>query len=147
MTLPKKGRRNITVDGLQYHWGFDPFRLFGNDSFICVQDATGHGPLLKIQWVGIALPSHIESAIRFALGHGWTPIIGEILEIGADSRTDRVAFEIKPDGAPRYWFYDKVYGEYSPRNPNNPNVVSRSEKSDPRTPFKHRPETHRDGDV
>ena len=47
------------------------FRLWGNDSFVCVQDAIGRGPLLKIQWVGTALPSHIEAAIRYAHANGW----------------------------------------------------------------------------
>lgn len=130
MTLPKKNRRNIVVDGHRYHWQFDPFRLWGNDSYVCVQDASGHGPLLKMQWVGIALPKHIEAAIRFALESGWAPDGDSSLEIGADSNSKSVSFRIKPDGADRYWFYDAFYGEYSPRNPNNPNVLARKNEPD-----------------
>ncbi len=125
MTLPRKNRRTIVVDGHTYHWQFDPFRLWGNDSFVCVQDGTGRGPLLKMQWVGIALPNHIEAAIRFAHANGWRPNGKNILEIGANSNENPVTFRIKPDGAPRYWFYDDFYGEYSPRNPNNPNILRR----------------------
>lgn len=126
MTLPKKNRRNIVVDSHEYHWQFDPFRLWGNDSFVCVQDASGHGPLMKIQWVGIALPNHVESAIRFAHANGWKPDGDTILEIGADSNAEPIAFQLKPDGADRYWFYDAYYGEFSSRNPNNPNALRRS---------------------
>ena len=130
MTLPKKNRRNIVVDGHAYHWKFDPFRLWGNDSFICVQDATGHGPLLRMQWVGIALPNHIESAIRYSLSNGWNPTDGGIVEIGANSNVEPVIFRTKPDGASRYWYYDDFYGEYSPRNPNNPNILKRQAEID-----------------
>ena len=130
MTLPKKNRRNIVVDGHEYHWQFNPFRLWGNDSFICVQDASGRGPLLKMQWVGIALPNHIESAIRFAQAKGWQPEGATILEIGADSNSEPVKFRLKPDGAARYWFYDDYYAEYSPRNPNNPNKLRMAMESD-----------------
>jgi hypothetical protein len=126
MTLPKKNRRNIVVDGHAYHWQFDPFRLWGNDSFVCVQDATGRGPLLKMQWVGIALPKHIEAAIRFAKLNGWRPDGANICEIGADSNFDPVTFRMKPNGASRYWFYDDYYGVYSPRNPHNPNMLRRA---------------------
>jgi hypothetical protein len=125
MTLPKKNRRNIVVDGHKYHWQFDPFRLWGNDSFVCVQDATGRVPLLKMQWVGIALPNHIEAAIRYAHANGWQPDGANILEIGANSNADPVTFRVKPDGASRYWYYDDFYGQYSPRNPNNPNLLRR----------------------
>lgn len=130
MTLPKKNRRDIVVDGHTYHWQFDPFRLCGNDSFVCVQDASGRGPLLKMQWVGIALPNHIEAAIRFAHANGWRHDGTNILEIGADSNADPVTFRMKPDGAPRYWFYDDYYGEFSPRNPNNPNILRRMAEAD-----------------
>ena len=130
MTLPKKNRRNIVVDGHKYHWQFDPFRLWGNDSFVCVQDASGRGPLLKMQWVGIALPKHVESAIQFAQKNGWKPDGDKILEIGADSNSEPVSFRLKPDGADRHWFYDDYYGEYSPRNPNNPSVLRRQAESD-----------------
>jgi hypothetical protein len=126
MTLPKRNRRNIVVDGHAYHWQFDPFRLWGNDSFVCVQDATGRGPLLKMQWVGIALPKHIEAAIRFATLNGWRRDGANNCEIGADSNCDPATFRMKPKGASRYWFYDDYYGVYSPRNPHNPNMLRRA---------------------
>ncbi len=130
MTLPKGNRRNIVVDGHAYHWHCDPFRLWGNDSYICVQDASGRGPLLKMQWVGIALPHHIESAIRFALANGWRPDGMAILEIGGDSNREPVTFRVKPDDATRYWFYDACYGVFLPRNSDNPNFLERSLSSD-----------------
>ena len=130
MTLPKKNRRDIVVDGHDYHWQFNPFRLWGNDSFVCVQDASGRGALLKMQWLGIALPKHIELAIRFALSNGWNPGGTNIVEIGANSIDDPVKFQIKPEGASRYWYYDDFYGEYSPRNPTNPNVLRRQAEND-----------------
>lgn len=123
LTLPKKNRRDIVVDGHSYHWQFHPLRLQGKDSFICVQDASGRGPLLKIQWLGIALPNHVETAIRYAIKNGWVSSGTGIIEIGANTVDEPITFRIKPDGASRYWYYDDFYGEYSPRNPNNPNIL------------------------
>ncbi len=91
---------------------------------------TGRGPLLKMQWVGIALPKHIEAAIRFAKLHGWRPDGASICEIGADSNFDPVTFRVKPNGASRYWFYDDCYGVYSPRNPHNPNMLRRAAEAE-----------------
>jgi hypothetical protein len=109
MTLPKKYRRNIVVDDHKFHWHFHPYRFGVHSSFICVQDASGTGPLLKIQWVGIALPNHVESAIRFAWETGWDPQGKQILEIGVNSLKEPVTFCIKPADASRHWFYDDFY--------------------------------------
>ena len=99
--------------------------------FICLRSRCDRSrTVTQIQWVGIALPNHIEAAIRFARANGWKPDGDMILEVGADSNAEPVSFCTKPDGADRYWFYDDYYGEYSPRDLNNPNVLRRQAEAD-----------------
>jgi hypothetical protein len=72
MAIPKKKRRTITIDDVEYHW------VIGNRSDhrlprATVQESTGAGAKLHIDPVGILKPSDIAAAIRFALVHGWNP--------------------------------------------------------------------------
>lgn len=70
MTLPRKGRTAITVDGELYH-----YRVRLNESGRgVIQHGSGRGPCLFIlfPWpAAIMLPSHVADTIRFAIGNGW----------------------------------------------------------------------------
>ena len=111
MTLPKRNRHDIVIDGVKLHYNYNPYRLHGRESWVCVQDASGHGPLLKIQWIGNSvLPHLVEAAIRYGMSQGWKPNSGTEFDIGIDCRNQLTQFEMKPDDGGRWWFYDDILG-------------------------------------
>jgi len=111
MTLPKRNRHLIVIDGVELHYNFHPHRLHGRESWVCVQDASGCGPLLKIQWIGKSvLPNLVETAVRYGMSQGWTPQSGTELDIGIDCRLDNINLTTKPEDGTRWWFYDEIFG-------------------------------------
>lgn len=71
MTISKKGRRCIIVDGAEYHYTTD----FERSERVVIQHGCGRGACLFIFPHSIMKPSHVADAIRFGLLKGWTPSI------------------------------------------------------------------------
>jgi hypothetical protein len=69
MALPRKGRRAITVDSIEYHY----MVTFQRSERAVIQLATGTGPCLFVFPFAILKPSHVADAIRFAITRGWSP--------------------------------------------------------------------------
>ncbi len=85
MTMPRKGTRLITVDGIRYRW------LLSNRQSLCVADCDiivelADAPIGKLltkpaaidRWFGddydyAVTPALIETGIRRALDNGWVP--------------------------------------------------------------------------
>ena len=67
MTIPKKGRRSINVDGMIYYYKIS----FERSGRIIIQDADCRGGCLFVFPHTIMKPVHISDAIRFALSTGW----------------------------------------------------------------------------
>lgn len=72
MTLAKKGRRKIVVDGSNYFWRV--MRNIGEPLLYCVveRDASPQGAIM-IFGDGYFNPSIVEKSIRRALKEGWNP--------------------------------------------------------------------------
>jgi hypothetical protein len=72
MTLPRKGTRKITVDGIEYRWLLSP-----NDSGLelaveCIEyPREKMGALIK--YGNIVSPGLVRKAILYALSTGWQP--------------------------------------------------------------------------
>ncbi|MCE9553148.1 MAG: hypothetical protein K8T91_07190 [Planctomycetes bacterium] len=69
MTLPKNGRRSITVDGAEFHYMI----AFERSERAVIQHASGRGACLFVFPHAIMKPSHVAEAIRFGISKGWTP--------------------------------------------------------------------------
>src|SRR5262245_42601109 len=69
MTLPRRDRRSITVDGVKYHYKIDMERT----GRAVIQNADSTGAFLFVYPFTIMKPSHVADAIRFAGSCGWTP--------------------------------------------------------------------------
>jgi len=94
MTLPRRDRRSITVDGVKYHYKIDMER----SERAVIQNATGTGAFVFVFPFGIMKPSHVADAIRFATSCGRTPTPGGDacwLAFDADAE-DRSHFEHIP---------------------------------------------------
>lgn len=103
MTLPKKGRRKICVDGAEYHWIVGT-RFEHRRGTATVQLATGIGARLIVDTNGNLLPSHIENAIRFALANDWNPNAnGNELIIGCGPDDNPPTYVVMPNLDTRYW--------------------------------------------
>lgn len=72
MTLAKKGRRKIVVDGSHYFWRV--MRNIGDPLLYCVveREASPQGAIM-IFGDGYICPSIVEKSIRKALKEGWNP--------------------------------------------------------------------------
>ncbi|MEU8280290.1 hypothetical protein ACFYOK_20680 [Microbispora bryophytorum] len=90
MTIPRKGSRPITVDGVAYRWRIrhKPTYHQGNGwspLTFAVQSAEGPGRVLLVSlpflrpdaWLGertmAVRPALVAAVIRVALQHGWDP--------------------------------------------------------------------------
>ena len=82
MTIPKKGRSDITVDGTHYHFKI----AFNRSERVVIQHASGHGACLFVFPHAIMKPSHVADAIRFGLSRGWPP--------GKTSEDHWIAFDL-----------------------------------------------------
>lgn len=69
MTIPKRGRRTITVDDVAFHFKAS----FERAERIVIQHASGRGACLFIFPHAVMTPTHIADAIRFAITKGWPP--------------------------------------------------------------------------
>jgi len=92
MTLPSRGKRTITVDGIDYHWLIRSRATYSQECesgnmLAAVEQADSKGATLSVifPWVryeGICefdtrsvTPVMIEKCIREALNEGWRPNI------------------------------------------------------------------------
>ena len=117
MAIPSKKRKRIDVNGTVYHYSIGR-RL--NDAHTVVQHASGSGPKILIQWVGLIVPRHVRSAIEHALSLGWKHDSGSDLEFGCDSFADPIEFHTRPDNASQYWFFDQWFADNPDRVFNSP---------------------------
>lgn len=69
MTIPKQGRRNITVDGTAYHYMVE----FVRSGRMVIKHSSGRGSCLFVFPKTIMKPVHVADAIRFGLSKGWLP--------------------------------------------------------------------------
>ena len=69
MALPKKKRRTISVDGIEFHY---LIRMDKSERAV-IQHGNGTGATLFVFPHAIMTPKHVADAIRFAVQRGWTP--------------------------------------------------------------------------
>lgn len=69
MTMPKKSRRSICVDGESFHW-VERVMQFGH---LTIQHASGAGSCLIVLPLDIMLPAEMADGIRYAKRSGWQP--------------------------------------------------------------------------
>lgn len=69
MTIPRKGRRSISVDSIDYHYAIP----YERSERVVIQLATGQGSCLFVFTFAIMKPSHVADAIRFGISCGWRP--------------------------------------------------------------------------
>ena len=101
MTLPKKNRQSIVVLGETYHWtrGRSPENMW-----ITIQHGSGQGALIRMDAVGMPMPSDIAEAIRFAQKHGWQPTQGgEPFYLGFTDRKNHPRLVVRQDHERPYW--------------------------------------------
>ena len=67
MTIPKKGRRSISVKGADYHYKI----AFERSERVIIQSAKGIGACIFVLPFAIMKPKHAADAIRFAKANGW----------------------------------------------------------------------------
>jgi hypothetical protein len=85
MTLPKKERRTIEVDGVTYHYRI---RLHKSERAV-IQHSVGQGACLFVFPHSIMRPKHVADTIRFAIKRGWKPgKTGEDFWFAFDSNDD-----------------------------------------------------------
>ena len=71
MTLPKKGRRSVTVDHVEYHY----LIAFKRSQRAVIQHASGIGAFLFVFPFAIMQPSNVANAIQFAKSCAWNPTL------------------------------------------------------------------------
>ena len=69
MTLPKKERRTIEVDGVTYHYRI---RLHKSERAV-IQQSNGQGACLFVFPHSTMRPKHVADTIRYAIQRGWKP--------------------------------------------------------------------------
>lgn len=69
MTLPKKKRRHIEVDGVTYHY----LVRFEKSERAVIQLDSGRGACLFVFPHSIMQPKHVADSIRFGIQMGWNP--------------------------------------------------------------------------
>ena len=72
MTLPKKNRREISVDSVDFHWTIGG-RIDHRRGTATVQHASGSGAKLIIDPIGVLRPNDVAASIRFAITNAWQP--------------------------------------------------------------------------
>ena len=106
MTLPKRNRRNIYINGVHYHW-VKGSRGDNGRGVVTVQLADGEGAKLKIDPVGQIRDHEVPDAILFALDAGWRPTeSGAPIWIGfMDHENLEMRFVLRNASDPPYWRY------------------------------------------
>jgi hypothetical protein len=104
MTLPKRNRRNIYINGVHYHW-VKGSRGDNGRGVVTVQLADGDGAKLLIDPFGQIRDHELPDAIRFALDAGWQPTeSGAPIWVGFTDSVDlRKRFVLRNASDPPYW--------------------------------------------
>ncbi|MDB5344721.1 MAG: hypothetical protein JWP89_3098 [Schlesneria sp.] len=103
MTIPKKSRRTISVDNVKYHWTRGHTRRTEN-GWVTVQQADGHGSLLRIDLYGIPKPIDISEGIRFAIANGWNPSKSDqMFYLGFTDQPGHKRFIVRSADSPDFW--------------------------------------------
>ncbi len=92
MAIPTKGRRTITVDGVEFHYKIN----FERSERAVIQDASGCGAFLFVFPFAIMKPVHVTDAIRFGLSKGWLH--------GQTGKDCWLAFNVDSDGKSLFEF-------------------------------------------
>jgi hypothetical protein len=101
MTMPRKNRRNIVVDMVKYHWSNRSRGAWSE--WIFIQQATGRGPLLKLDCCGVPSLPQLAAGIRFALQQGWDPIRGKPCYLGFKDDSPEGSFVVRDAKSGSYW--------------------------------------------
>lgn len=87
MAMPKKGSRNIIVDGVAYRWKARG-TFYDSNGIVCIEPVTHDGNICKLllntsapfpngcpycEQHPAVTPSTVEQYVRFALQRGWQP--------------------------------------------------------------------------
>lgn len=77
VTMPKRHRRSIIWDGLEYYWHFPQGRDWDHrsDLFLTIQLANAKGQVLRVfqeSWPEV-VPAFVATAIEEAILQGWRP--------------------------------------------------------------------------
>lgn len=104
MTVPKKKRCEIEVDGNAYYWTRASKSGRTENGWCTVQSGDGRGSLLRIDLYGIPTPVDIAEGIRFAIIHGWCPSqSGASFHLGfTNIRLDN-RFVLRQADSPDFW--------------------------------------------
>lgn len=103
MTLPKKNRRDLTVDSVDFHWTIGS-RADHRRGTATVQHASGTGAKLILDPVGVVQPSDVVDCIRFATANGWHPTSsGPDFWIGFDDGREQNRFVVLKESDDPYW--------------------------------------------
>ena len=104
MALPSRNRRNVTVDGIHYHW-VKGSRGDNGRGVVTVQHANGTGSKLMIDPYGRIIGDEVPDGIRFAILNGWNPLeSGPPFCIGfADRISTESRFVLRCATDPPYW--------------------------------------------
>lgn len=90
MSFPKRKRRNITVDDIQYHWVPTPMRGFTPPmvALLVCRATDPSGSMLNVRFwqrhVDIIVPGDVQTVIANALKRGWKPDGDAEFYIGPD---------------------------------------------------------------
>jgi len=98
MAWPKKGTRRLVVDGIDFSWHYTGHCPCCSDDVITVGIA-GKPYVLFIDpfpWKFELRPSHVASAIRWAIKNGWSPDGGPTKALSLDY--DKDEFVWLPEG-------------------------------------------------
>lgn len=101
MTIPKKSRREITVDNNTYHWTRG---RRAENAWVTIQRASGEGSLLRIDLFGIPTPADIAEGIRFAIANGWSPeVSNRSFYLGFTDQRETNRFVVRASDSPDFW--------------------------------------------
>jgi hypothetical protein len=101
MTMPRKNRRNLIVDGVKYHWierghGKEHWLNLGYSSgCITFQEAPGRGACLFLVFIEYPTRRDLAEVIRFALQHGWQPSQNKPFYLGFSDAPARERFVVR----------------------------------------------------
>jgi hypothetical protein len=95
MAIPKRGRRTIAVDGVEYYYKV----AFDRSERAVIQSAYGTGACLFVFPFAAMKPRHVADAVHFAMSCGWEPLQnGEAHWLAFDvDADDRSYFEHIPN--------------------------------------------------
>ena len=98
MAWPKRGTRQLVVDGASFLWHYDGCCLWCSNDVITVgREGVPYVLFIDpVAWHFEFRPAQVVDAIRWALKEGWTPENGPTRAMGLNDETE--AYEWLADG-------------------------------------------------